>query len=252
LTAGLDEVSLWDAPRGETPRRRARVTPLQDEGETRVTCAALAGEGGVVVGTNRWVRLWDPGAERTELMPLLHDAHIRSAVARGGRDVLAGLTNGWLMRLQVGPDALLTGPRQEKAPLEAHLADLARLGPTDLRRLGVMTEVAASRRGGLLCGVLWDGRLVLWRADRGEVTTSREGQGAFVRGLAIEPRERLVASAGDDGAVRLWSPDGALLDTLSLRAGEGPCGLAFSPDGERLLVGTTRGVVLELEVDADR
>ncbi|MCO5171553.1 MAG: WD40 repeat domain-containing serine/threonine-protein kinase [Planctomycetes bacterium] len=246
LTAGLDEVSLWDVAGAAAPRRRARVAPLGED-EARVTTAALAGER-VLIGTDRFVRLWDPAGEAAELMPLLHETHVRAAVAAGGREVLAGMTNGWLLRLGVGPDALATGPSREQAPL-AGLLPAEQEHPQWAR---VMTEVAVGGRG-LLAGVLWDGRLVFWRVGAPAPVTTATGQDGVIRGLAVEPRERLAASASDDGAVRLWSPqDGALLDTLRLRAdlGEFPCGVAFSPDGARLFVGTSGGVVLVLEVVA--
>lgn len=58
-----------------------------------------------------------------------------------------------------------------------------------------------------------------------------------VWGLSAHPTERLYATCGDDGSVRIWSLDdrramGSISTDCSCRA------LCFSPDGNSLAVGT--------------
>jgi WD40 repeat protein len=79
------------------------------------------------------------------------------------------------------------------------------------------------------------------------------------KAVAYAPSGELVATACDDGAVRLWrAADGSLLDTLAAHDQGAQC-LAFSPDGKRLATGgaddrlalwdvATRALVLSREV----
>ena len=76
--------------------------------------------------------------------------------------------------------------------------------------------------------VLWD--TATWKAVR-----SFEAHKEGVLALAFHPRQPLLASAGGDGAVKLWSlVDGKLARTF---AGKGPIeGIAWSQAGDRLTV----------------
>jgi DNA-binding beta-propeller fold protein YncE len=103
--------------------------------------------------------------------------------------------------------------------------------------------VAAMLRGGLVAFL---------NVRTEEVVLAQEQQGAYMRGVAIDPRTgRVAASTSEDGTLKLWDvKDGAALDTLVVQRalGEAPAGVAFAPDGKRLFVGTFAGVVLELVV----
>jgi WD40 repeat protein len=61
-----------------------------------------------------------------------------------------------------------------------------------------------------------------------------------VRGVAYHPDGRLLATAGDDGVIRLWQlPFGAPAQTI--QAGIGIEAIAFAPDGKRLAAGMVQG-----------
>ncbi|MCW2842743.1 MAG: repeat-containing protein [Nocardioides sp.] len=110
------------------------------------------------------------------------------------------------------------------------------------------TAVAWSPSGDLLATDERDGsrdKIVLLAAGDGHVVRTLDGHPAGepnedpdqgITTLAFGPGGSVLASAGHDGSLRLWSvEDGTLLDELRT-ASEAPDQLAFSSDGERLAV----------------
>ena len=64
-----------------------------------------------------------------------------------------------------------------------------------------------------------------------------EGHQAWVRALAFSPDSSLIASAGDDGAVRLWNTDGQVW-LKPLRGHDGSASaITFTEDGTGIVTG---------------
>ncbi len=88
-------------------------------------------------------------------------------------------------------------------------------------------------------------RFLLGRALAGlghERAVLRHG-GGTVRVVAIAPAADQVATGGEDGAVRVWSPDGRRLAELAAHTGA-VTAAAFAPDGRLLVTGGQDGVAI--------
>lgn len=68
-----------------------------------------------------------------------------------------------------------------------------------------------------------------------------EGHSQRINQVTVSQDGQQIASASDDGSVRLWRPDGTLLKTLAT-GGDRITGIAFSPDGQRLVSAGRDGV----------
>ena len=79
-----------------------------------------------------------------------------------------------------------------------------------------LETVVFNRDGTLLASAGGDGAVVLWRVSDMHPLARLEGSPGAVQEVAISPDSELIASTYDQhGYVRLWSPEGKLLNLLS-------------------------------------
>ena len=91
-----------------------------------------------------------------------------------------------------------------------------------------------------------DGRVLVRDTKTGKVLLLIEAHGGPASAVALLPGGAGLVSAGGDGAVRLWSAEGALVRTLFLH----PVGIAameVSEDGRTIVAGTYDGAVFTLD-----
>ncbi len=85
-----------------------------------------------------------------------------------------------------------------------------------------------------------DNTLKVWDLEMGICVGTLEGHKDIVHSVAIAPDGTLIASTGfNDHSVRLWNwKSGECLYVIKGKYMEGPISTVFSPDGQRLFVGT--------------
>ena len=203
-------IKLWNAD----GTLRATLTDHQD----LVYAVAFGPEGLMVSGSSdKTVKLWklQPNGEATVVKTLdgFESEVWDVAFSPDGQTIAAG-SRGGTVKLWNGRGVLL-------ATLEAH-------------QTGVKS-VAFSPDGQRLATAGEDQTVKLWKLHGDKPPTllqTLRGHEAEVLSAVFGP-DGLIASASQDGTVKLWNAQGVLLSTLNAH-GEGVRKVAFSPDGQTL------------------
>lgn len=129
-----------------------------------------------------------------------------------------------------------------------------------LRRLsghtGWIRSLAFAPSGTLLASGSTDQTVRIWDASTGQLVATLRGHTGFIGGVTFSPDSATLASASRDGSVRLWDvASGQEISSFSFRTPLDQTtnlrywatGVAFSPDGTALAVGSTEGVVYLLD-----
>jgi WD40 repeat protein len=91
-----------------------------------------------------------------------------------------------------------------------------------------------SSDGRLLAGTTWrEGRVTVWDVNTGEKVGAWQAHEGLANGVAFSRDGRALATAGSDGAVRLWEV-ATQRELAELPHGGHAYHLAFSPDGSTL------------------
>ena len=201
------DINVWEA---ETGKPAGTL-----KGHTRGLFQVSFGPDGKTLFSAGWdatVRVWDFAARgEVRAIPAPGGRWVRSVVVSAGGKVAVGHGGEGGQVALLEPDGQLVKTFDTKA------------GP-----------LCFSPDGRLLAGTTWqEGRVTVWDVNTREKVGAWRAHEGLANGVAFSRDGRALATAGSDGAVRLW--DVATQRELAELRHEGhPYQLAFSPDGTTL------------------
>jgi WD40 repeat protein len=243
LAAGSRDgyVRIWDASLLYASDQTAPALTLQAhrKGVNSLAFSPSAGQLGSILasgGNDAVARFWDPDSGENLGLMVGGTFAVPSIAFMPDGSQLA-VTNGDRIRLrEVGSERII-GTFASQAPLYS---------------------LAISPNGGWLAVGGSDNLIRLWQPEQAFRTGQQEYvEPVYLNGhngrldtfrslvwqVVFSPSGELLASAGGDGTVRLWSIErGELLATLIAHPGGSTC-VAFSPDGRALVSGGLDGVL---------
>lgn len=223
LSAGEKQIQVWDPGSGrEVSQLEGHKSAVWSVLALRDNARALSG------GLDNTLRLWDltsgENLKTIECGTEYADNIFSSAIHPAETQVLSGHRDGRirLWNLQTG-ECLVT--------LKGHLRTV--------RAVQFMPDGRFAVSGSL------DTTVKIWDLASGICVGTLEGHQDQVHSVAISPDGTLIASTGFiDETVRLWDwRSGTCRQVIRYDGHPSPVSVAFSPDGSRLLVGTTIGEV---------
>lgn len=113
---------------------------------------------------------------------------------------------------------------------------------------GSVWSASFAPSGETLAAAVENGTVRVWDINNAEVIRSFNAHRGVIWTVAYHPTRDLVATCGDDGYVKLWDSSDFQL-TREWRMSNSVRGVAFSPEGDRLIAGSRDGVISVFNLD---
>ncbi|MGH3887880.1 MAG: WD40 repeat domain-containing protein [Pseudonocardiaceae bacterium] len=229
-------IRLWDSASGrELANLPAGTRPEGLEGPLTVTDVVFSPDGTTLVSNVvalDGLRLWDV-ATRQQLAGFPTHATHASAIALSPDGTVLAIGNPDNSNVELWDVA----SRAQVSTLPGHE--------------GLVWSIAFSPDGRRLATGGQDKTVRLWDLHANQENAQLLGHNELIYDVAISPDGRFVASSSADGTIRLWDVDTRQTKKVynegGLPAGV-PGGMAFSPDGTWLVVGSNIGPIKVIDV----
>ncbi len=224
LSCGRDKsVRIWDPLSGqELAKLDGHTNEVWSVVASHDNTRALSG------GWDKTLRLWDLDSlsciKTIEYLQDGNDQIFSCAVNRAGTHALSGYRNGRIRHWNLKTGGCL-------ATLKGHS--------------DIVYSIQITSDGQFAISSSKDTTIKVWDLEAGTCTGTLEGHQNDVDSVAISPDGTLIASTGfGDKTIRLWDwTSGTCLEVIKNKENASLISAAISPDGSRLLVGTTDNTV---------
>jgi WD40 repeat protein/serine/threonine protein kinase len=254
VTEGPEDSGMIDIRDAETGES---VLSFQGH-DPDVNHVAFSPDGSMLASTgdDGKLKLWDPSTGRL-LSSVSGDGSAWSPSFSADGSLLAGIWDGTVRVLDLSTDRVVSTVRGRGAFGTAVSPDGKRLAVVG-DGVGSVVDVETGEEqfrltgvGELGIAVSWspDGRYIaasgedaagVWDAETGRLRHTLLGHTGSVLGVAWSPNSRRLVTGGSDGTARVWEIGVGVRELWSLSAQEtrsGINGVAFSPDGTRVMAG---------------
>jgi small GTP-binding protein len=261
IASGSDDetVKIWDFNTGEC------ITTLVED-TAGVNSVAITSDGNKVVSgaSNGWIRIWDAktwtllkssGETATIILSIsaarnsetfLACGVLRGAgmalwsTATGGVEPVREISSGSMWSVAITGDAKRALSDSSDNSLTYWNLDTGECLATLKGHSDLIKSIAIAPNGRFAVSGSNDKTVKIWNLKKGTCVGTLEGHKSNIHSVAISPDGTLIASTGfTDGTVRLWDlQSGVCLQVIEDKwSGFAPVSVAFTPDGQWLVVG---------------
>ncbi len=172
--------------------------------------------------------------------------------ARDGRPETELAWKGSVLELAISPDGKRLAHGNQDSSV--HFWEIAKRRELHMWGYEAKVRELAWRRDGRYLATGGGSTATVWdfagKGPENSTPIELDGHDGQIAWLGFQPAGPLLASAGDDGALLIWSPGGGTEPVAEIALDEPLTCAAWSPDGRRLAAGVADGTIVLCELRA--